>query len=221
MDKSPILVNLGCGPIQPKGWVNVDYSNRARLAKHLPILDRLFTRLGLIPPTEFSTHTTIIDLRRKLPFAESSVQGFYAGELLEHLLPNQAEALMRECFRTLIPRGRLRVNVPDNYEFWKQYCNEHEDMLKKPRNLWNDECSKQIGMFFNDICIKRPILSSMGHYHKWAYDEVTLILQFEKAGFVGVKRRKLHDSEIPDIEAVEKRAYLVVEGTKPLTMDHQ
>jgi hypothetical protein len=38
----------------------------------------------------------------------------------------------------------------------------------------------------------------------------------ENVGFINVKRRKLHDSDIPNIEAVERKAYLVVEGLKPL-----
>jgi len=71
-------------------------------------------------------------------------------------------------------------------------------------------------MFFENICVSKTILGSIGHFHKWAYDEVSLILCFEKVGFIGVRRCNLHDSEIPEIKSVERNAYLVVEGTKPL-----
>ena len=212
-----LLVNLGCGPVQPPGWINVDYSNRARLARYFPKVDHFLTKLGLIPPTEFTIHTTVFDVRKPLPFVNSSVRAFYAGELWEHLLPQEAESLMRECFRALAPGGHLRVNVPDNYEFWKRYCDAHEEMIKKPRELWDDEYSKNyVRMFWEDICTSRPILGSMGHFHKWGYDEVSLVLQCERAGFLKVARRNLYASDIPDIGAVEKNAFLVVEGTKPV-----
>jgi hypothetical protein len=47
------------------------------------------------------------------------------------------------------------------------------------------------------------------------YDEVSLILAFERAGFVDVERRGLHQSRIEGIEKVETRDDLIVEGIKP------
>lgn len=211
-----IFINLGCGPIQPAGWVNVDFSNRARLVKYFPIIDSLLRKLGLIPPTEFSRKTTVFDVRKSLPFGDSSVHAIYAGELWEHLLPKDAVSLMNECCRVLIPGGQLRVNVPNTYRFWKRYCDAHEEMIKQPRESWDDNyANKWIGMFWEDICTSRPLFNSMGHFHKWAYDEVSLTLQYERAGFVNVKKRNLHESNIPNIDQVEKRSFLVIEGDKP------
>jgi len=170
----------------------------------------------LIPPTEFSKNTIVFDVRKTLPFENDSILGFYAGELLEHLLPKETKKLLRECFRALIPGGHLRINVPDNYKFWKRYCDEYEKIINTPKGEWrNENLTKCIDMFFENICVTKPILGSMGHYHKYAYDEVTLTLEMENVGFINVKRRELHDSYISNIEAVERRAYLVVEGSKP------
>ena len=213
---SGLYVNLGCGPVQPSGWVNVDFSNRARLVKAFSRIDALLVKAGILPPTEFSRDTTVFDIRKTFPFETASVKAFFAGELLEHLLPGEAENLMKECFRTLVPGGKLRVNVPDNYRFWKRYCNSHEEMLKKSTEEWGDEYSKKwIGMFWNDICTSRPWFNSMGHFHKWAYDEVSLTLLFKRANFINISRKGLYESEIPGIEAVEKRAFLVAEASKP------
>ncbi len=216
LKEKDLFVNLGCGPDHPEGWINVDYSNRARLAGNFNIIDRLLTKLGIIQPTEFSKETTLIDVRKPLPFGTSTISGFYSSELFEHLLPVQVENLMKECLRVLVAGASMRVHVPDNYEFWKNYCDEHQEMLKTSPCSWSDEYShKYMSMFFGDICVKRPILGSMGHYHKWAYDEVSLVLLFKRTGFVEVKRKKLHDSDIPNIESVEKKNYLIVEGKKP------
>jgi hypothetical protein len=47
------------------------------------------------------------------------------------------------------------------------------------------------------------------------YDEVSLVLAFERAGFVEVQRKGLHDSRIADVALVETRDDLTVEGIKP------
>ena len=216
MKESLLLVNLGCGPIQPDEWINVDYSNRAKLAKYLPKFDFLLTKFKLIEPTEFSTKTKVFDVRKKLPFNSDSIHAFYLGELLEHLTLQQAKNLINECYRALVPAGILRVNVPDNYQFWKSYCNRYEQIIARDQCEWdNTEIIKFIEMFFHDICISRPFFHSMGHFHKWAWDEVSLTLFLKRNGFINLKRCKLHESKIPLINMVEMRAYLVIEGVKP------
>src|SRR5215813_11200003 len=78
-------LNLGCGPVQPAGWVNVDGSNRAWFAARLAPVDRVLTSLGILPATEYGPQVTVFDLRGKLPYADGSVACIYSGELWEHL----------------------------------------------------------------------------------------------------------------------------------------
>ena len=60
MIRSHIRRNLGCGPVQPRGWINIDGSLRAGLATRACWLDRALVRLGVLPPTEFGPQTTFI-----------------------------------------------------------------------------------------------------------------------------------------------------------------
>jgi predicted SAM-dependent methyltransferase len=210
-----LKLNLGCGPVQPPGWVNVDGSNRAKLASRLNWLDRFLVAVRIIPPTEFNRQTTIFDIRKPFPYQPGAVAAIYAGEMLEHFTYAQAQAFLAECLRVLAPGGVLRVRVPDNYEFWSNYVREFEEVRTRPRSEWNDHHARWTSMFFRDICVRRPGLSSMGHFHKWAYDEVSLILEFERAGFTGVEKLGLHDSRIEDVSVVETRTNLIVEGVKP------
>lgn len=209
-------LNLGCGPIQPADWVNFDGSNRAWLASRLGWLDRLLVALGLIPPTEFGRHTRTADLRKALPYGEGSVAAIYSGEMLEHFTRDEGQRFLAECFRVLAPGGVLRLRVPDNYHFWKSYVAEAEARLTRPRAEWDDHHTRWVAMFFRDICVRRPWLQSMGHYHKWMYDEVSLILALEHAGFTEIERRGLHDSRIADVSQVETRDDLIVEAVKPV-----
>ena len=59
------------------------------------------------------------------------------------------------------------------------------------------------------------LLGSMGHTHKWQFDEVQLIELFESQGFVSVVRMPYHQSRISDVAAVERSNFLIVEGVKP------
>jgi predicted SAM-dependent methyltransferase len=212
-------VNLGCGPVQPEGWINVDYSHRARLAHWAPWVDRTLTRLHVLPPTEFSPHTTLVDLRKPLPFADGSIDVFYCGELLEHFCIEQTRNLLRQCVRCLRPGGVFRACVPDNYAFWRRYCQEVEQMMSQPREQWRPQGTEpRLRSFFRDICVERPGLRSMGHFHKWAFDEISLVMELESAGLVRVRRRGPLDSDIPDVARVEVRqqaGFLCVEGRKP------
>ena len=211
-------MNLGCGPVQPEGWINVDYSHRARLKRMLPPLDWLLTTLRVLPPTEFSSRIHLIDLRKRLPFGDGTIAAFYCGEVLEHFTLQQTRALLAECVRALRPGGLLRACVPDNYAFWKHYCREVEQLLSQPRSQWPAEgMEKRMQAFFRDICVDRPGLRSMGHFHKWAYDEISMIKEFERAGLEQVERRQPLESAIADVEQVEVRqrgGFLIIEGRK-------
>jgi predicted SAM-dependent methyltransferase len=111
--------------------------------------------------------------------------------------------------------GVIRIRVPDNARFWKNYLVEYEEVLAKPQHEWTDKHSRWVEMFFRDICVKPLRWRSLGHYHKWMYDEVSLIKTLETIGFTDVRRRGFLESSIPDIKEVETRDDLTVEARKP------
>ena len=209
-------LNLGCGPIQPAGWVNVDGSNRAFLASRLSWLNRALERSGLLAPTEFGPHIVYADLLREFPWTDGSADAVYLGEVLEHFTQVQGEHILHQCFRVLKPGGRLRVRVPDNARFWSRYLEEYERVRLLPRASWSAHHGRFIKMYFDDLCVRRPKpWQSMGHFHKWMYDEVSLTLLFESVGFRQVERCAFHESAIAGIAAVENRDDLIIEGLRP------
>jgi predicted SAM-dependent methyltransferase len=81
-------LNLGCGRRFHPHWVNIDAH---------PVHPSI------------SPH----DVTAGLPFPEASFDVVYHSHLLEHLPPEDGEALLRECCRVLAPGGVVRVVVPD------------------------------------------------------------------------------------------------------------
>jgi predicted SAM-dependent methyltransferase len=211
---APRKLNLGCGPVQPAGWVNVDGSIRAWIACRLAPVDRFLVLTKLWPATEFGKQTVVTNLRKRLPWAEASVDAVYMGEVLEHFTRADGFALLQECFRVLKPGGVLRLRVPDNAQFWGNYVREYEATRARPRSEWTLSHSRWVEMFFNDISVRRTWFGSYGHFHKWMYDEVSLVLTLEQAGFRHAGRRAYLDSAINDVAAVENRNDLIVEAIK-------
>ncbi len=206
-------LNLGCGPVQPSGWINVDNSYRARFATTAPRLDALLTKFRLIPATEFRPGLRAVNLERRLPWEEGRIDAIYGGEMLEHFTEEKGNFLLRECFRVLKPGGILRMRVPNNAIFWQNYLDEYNKTKSLPREQWNDHHARWIRMFFDDICVKFRAGYS-GHYHRWMFDEISLCVAFEKAGFTEVSSMQFHSSRISSISDVEVRDDLIVEGVK-------
>jgi SAM-dependent methyltransferase len=210
-----LKLNLGCGHVQPIGWVNVDGSNRAWLASKFPRVDALIVRLGLAAPTEFNRATVHVDLLKRFPWADHSASAVYMGDVLEHFTPEQGKHLVRESFRVLAPGGVLRVRTPDHARFWRNYVAEHDAKLARPRSEWSQEHTRWVKMYFDDVCVRRPKpWQSMGHFHKWGWDEIAMVMLLESVGFTEVRRMSLHESAISDVAVVETREDLTIEGMK-------
>ena len=214
--RSPLRLNLGCGDIQPDSWVNVDGSNRARLAARFTWIDRLLVTLRVLPSSKFNGKTVYTDLLRHFPWGDNTVEAIYMGEILEHFTQGQGEHVVRECYRVLKPGGILRIRVPDHARFWKNYVDEYECTKQKAREDWSLAHTRWTHMYFDNLCTSRlRCWQSIGHYQKWMYDEISLILLVEAIGFQCVERSTFHQSRIRQLEEVEVRDDLIVEALRP------
>src|SRR5262245_32542521 len=132
-------LNLGCGPIQPPGWENVDGSMRAWIASRRSWLDCILVGLRIWQPTEFTENTRYANLNKRFPWADSSVDCIFLGEVLEHFTREDGMRLLGECFRVLNAGGVIRVRVPDNERFWRSYLSDYDQNYRKPPAEWTDE----------------------------------------------------------------------------------
>jgi predicted SAM-dependent methyltransferase len=226
-----IRVHLGCGLITPSGWVNVDGSYNARLAKH-PVLRRVLHALHVTSADKievpWNPKILIHNLRKPLPFCDASASTVYSSHLLEHLYFEEAQRLIRETFRVLAEGGVLRIVVPDLDSIVQEYLGKRP--FAEPSNGARSPCSADR---LNQRLLMRPpappsdnLFSRLYnswmdfHTHKWMYDANSLIHHMESAGFVEVRQMALHESRIDDIEQIEdpsrvlKGEGICVEGIK-------
>ena len=227
--KTPIRLNLGCGLKTPPGWVNVDGSWNARLAKH-PMVRRTLSKIGLLSADHlnvpWSTDVFIHDIRKPLPFADQRASVVYASHVLEHLYIEEGQRLIQEAFRVLEDGGILRVVVPDLLVIVKEYLDQHRDTSAdqemRPADLLNQRLLMRWPSPSNGKLLHRIYGGWQDfHSHKWMYDLDSLIHLFQRNGFVEVEGRNCHESRIEDIELVEdpsrilKGAGICVEGVRP------
>jgi len=227
-----VRLNLGCGLQAPSGWVNVDSSWNARLAKH-PLVRRTLSRLRLLPSDKlgipWSSSIFIHDIRKRLPFPDGSATVVYASHVLEHLYRDEGRQLIMESFRVLRSGGVLRVVVPDLRVIAEEYLgsssmggqNGSGESLT-PADRFNERLLMRWPPPSSSHLLYR-IYGSLKdfHSHKWMYDADSLTTLFTRAGFVNVERRDCYDSRIQDIRSVEHESRILegagvcVEGVKP------
>jgi predicted SAM-dependent methyltransferase len=87
---------FGCGDVRREGWIGIDCFSG-------PAVDLR------------------LDLRRPLPFLNSSVDYCYSEHFLEHLYPEEARLHLKEVCRILKPGGIYRVVVPAGIRFAEKY----------------------------------------------------------------------------------------------------
>jgi len=207
-------LHLGCGLNTPEGWIHVDGSWNAWVAKY-PTLRRVFKAIHLLSADlkdiGWNPDIIIHDLRKPLPFPNDHFTAIYASHLLEHLYREGAKALLKECVRVLIPGGVLRMVVPDLYSIISEYMgerppgkvsgngegNNRADRLNK--RLMFRSCEPRAGNLFLRIYSSLKDL----HSHKWMYDADSLIFYFQEAGLVNVREMEYLRSQIEGIEKIE------------------
>lgn len=95
------LLNVGCGNVFHPDWENIDLKPRSSLVHHF-------------------------DVRKSLPYPSNYFYACYSSHLLEHLNKNEAEHLLKEIYRVLIPKGFIRLVVPDLEKITRGYLSSLE-----------------------------------------------------------------------------------------------
>src|SRR5437762_9349895 len=105
-----IKLNLGCGAVRPTGWVNTDSSLNAHLQR-MPVVGRLVQKV--FKTVEYNSNNLVyMNLNKRWPYSDGSVDIVYASHLFEHLTLAAAELFLNEAYRCLKPGGIIRLVVP-------------------------------------------------------------------------------------------------------------
>jgi len=137
-DNCHLRLNLGCGLRIHPSWINVDGSWNARLAK-FPFLRKALSSLHILPAGKeevpWSRDIFIHDIRKPLPFSDSSADAVYASHVLEHLYREQGQQLIREASvfwpQVELSASLCRTSTPSFVNIWVSARSGNLPLLKK------------------------------------------------------------------------------------------
>lgn len=124
------------------------------------------------------------DLRRPLPFADGAVDAVFLEHVFEHMSYRETLDVLGHARRALRPGGVLRVGVPDAGMYAQMYAAD-PDGLKQFRA---GRATPMLAL--------REVFQEHGHVS--AYDEETLVLVLEGAGFSDASRTEPGVSRLLD-----------------------
>jgi ubiquinone/menaquinone biosynthesis C-methylase UbiE len=134
---------------------------------------------------------------RRAPFPDGSVLAAYSSHTLEHLYLDQAQDVLRECYRVLVRGGTLRLALPDS----RALADEVAAGTISGRDFTID-CF----LTLQTPTLKRRVVSLFSaDIHRWqpTFDLVESLLR--EVGFTEVVERAFLVGTLPDIATVEHR----------------
>ena len=187
----------------------------ARLAKYRSA-KRFLYKIRIVPKRldelPWPDNIMIWDVRKGLPFEDGTVKYIYTSHLLEHLKRDEADFLLKECYRVLKKGGIVKVVVPDLESAIKNYIRRMEQIEEESVDYDvapADELLDGLGLFDNrgqdDSGLVRFVRTVQGNknLHKWMYDYHSLRLKVRQCGFVEVVKKGYLDSRIEDIDLLD------------------
>jgi len=193
--KYQVKLNLGCGPNVFAGWVNIDKED---MTNYLLFLANPNTDMGKMPPEQRKLAEQlrkegpqafprqVADIRKGLMFLSGSVDLIYLGQVIEHLNPvYEAPALLRECWRVLVPGGTLRVATPDLDLLLNSYRAGGMDQFADEQPAYYKEADDQGTKLSYIMFGSGGPQSTAEHYegHMMIYSPHSIQVALEKAGF--------------------------------------
>ena len=150
---------------------------------------------SLTSPT-ISLHFNILN---GLPVDSDSISGINMSHILEHLTRDEGLKVLKECYRALQSEGILRISCPDLLRYAKAYVERDSSFFDSIPII--KACCYEGLKTYGDRFISKAYDNHNGH--KWFYDAESVIQLLKEAGFSKAQETQLHQSKLPNIEAIE------------------
>lgn len=185
MLKKNLHVQYGCGWTAPQTWMNFDASPTIRFER-IPVLGRMFTK----NEQRFPENIMYGDIVNGLPLPEGSCAAIYASHVLEHLALEDFRVALKNTLALLQSGGIFRLVVPDLKASAQAYLASGDATAA---HKFMEETS--LGHHSRARGVGGLVKSWLGNSaHLWMWDEPSLVLELENAGFVSIRRCECGDS---------------------------
>jgi predicted SAM-dependent methyltransferase len=184
-----IKLNLGSGPSGIEGWINYDWGMLPILGKY-PMIRSLMIKIGLLSKDYDLRWPKIklVDIKKRLPLNDNSVDFIYCSHVLEHFEKWEAEKILKECKRVLKKGGVLRIVLPDLGKLVRYY----ESADKFCREIYGFDKDKIWG-------IRKYFIRG----HQWMYDVDSFKELLGNASFKKILDKSWRKGKCPDLERLD------------------
>lgn len=212
------VLNLGCGTKTSPKAINIDCSRYLSIKKNrlFKLCAPLFLNDERRKKLRNLDDTILVhDIRKGLPFADSSVDVVYHSHILEHVDRELVETFLREIQRVLLPGGIHRIAVPDMEYLCKTYL-EHVTLVERNASLMAGH-DQYISVIIEQMVRKKSYGTSQqplvirwlenallgdarkrGETHQWMYDRFNLAHLLGQNGFKNIEVLGFNKSSIPN-----------------------
>jgi SAM-dependent methyltransferase len=169
-NENPTKLHFGCGSTRMEGFQNVDII-------HTPATDH------------------IVDLRRRLPYKNNSIELIFSEHVFEHIELNDLEFLFSECYRILRKDGQLSFSIPEFQKLTGSLLfNKNPDIAKQyKRDLARFTVQfPQVKPEARNAFYVNHLVHQHGE-HKFFYTFPVLKTLLKEAGFTKVVERRWNE----------------------------
>ncbi|MBT9175322.1 MAG: hypothetical protein DDT22_00997 [candidate division WS2 bacterium] len=161
-------------------------------------------KIGKIEEISWPKNIKIVDVRKGLPFKDGSVEAIFSSHMLEHMTYEEANSILKECYRCLMPKGVIRIIVSDLFQIAKKYV---DLIIATPKAEYSHTFLQELSMLDTTFKGMRKVLYKMFSHsrHLYMYDEWSLRELLEKHGFTEIQKMDYGQSRISDIKVVEDK----------------
>lgn len=188
------LINVGCGFSAGASWENYDSSPTLRFER-LPLIGKIYSK----NKQRFPDSVRIGDIVSRPLCADGEAAGVFCSHMLEHVPLHDMRTTLGHIHRMLKPGGVFRLIVPD-----LQVIIEHYMASDDPARAHDFISQTYMGMKTSP----RGMLGKMWEAfrtsgHRWLYDEASMSLELQEAGFTDIRRTEFGDSKLAEVAEVD------------------
>ncbi len=192
-------INLGCGPSGVNGWINYDWGLLPFLNKFN--LLKFAVKLGLIDKSYLTKWPKfdLVDIRKRLPVDDDSINFIYCSHVLEHFERWEAKNILMESKRVLTKGGVIRIVLPDI-----------DKLVKKYEEIGPDEFCR-IWWGFDKDKVSKSFFGKLSRYfirgHQWMYNKKSFKNLLRECGFKNIKFCSLGKGRLPNLDKLDIKSH--------------
>lgn len=173
-----IQIGTGTGLNAMAGWLNTDF----------------------IPRT---TKLVFLDARKRFPLDDCTLDYIFSEGMIAEIEYSAAVNMLRECFRTLKPGGKIRIATVDLAFFTNLYNNKEKTELQKQFIRYSMEVHVRMPDIHQHEEVFIMNLFFRAWNNKFIYDYNVLRNAIVQVGFINVTRRKRRESDDKNLQGLE------------------